>query len=307
MKKILIYTLSFTLLFCKEKDEILEMYQSEIDKVQLSKVFDKLDKRYIYKISIQFDEILFDIIKIQDKWKISYNEKSYLVEDYLINGLFYYFNKQEAERIIHIDKQYWNKYNLDDTNAFKIKFFSNIQSVNKDYVFGINHYNKLKFYLRMQGVSENVYSLNKDAEHIYQFLIDICKYFIQVASLDNKNKLKYIEKIYSKEKLFIRKERKERDVFIAFDKAPSPKIQLDDLIIYPEHARKAGIQGKVFVSAFINEHGIVTETRIVRGLPNTGLDEAAIEAVKKSRWHPARQRDKKVGVWLTVPIVFSLQ
>ena len=44
----------------------------------------------------------------------------------------------------------------------------------------------------------------------------------------------------------------------------------------------------------------------LRGIPNTGLDEAAIKAVKKSRWYPARQRDKKVGVWITIPIDFSL-
>ena len=46
--------------------------------------------------------------------------------------------------------------------------------------------------------------------------------------------------------------------------------------------------------------------RIERGVPNTGLDEAALKAVKKSRWYPARQRDKKVGVWITIPIDFSL-
>ena len=41
-------------------------------------------------------------------------------------------------------------------------------------------------------------------------------------------------------------------------------------------------------------------------MPNTGLDEAALTAVKKSKWYPAQQRDKKVGVWQTVPVVFSL-
>jgi len=62
----------------------------------------------------------------------------------------------------------------------------------------------------------------------------------------------------------------------------------------------------VFVRAFINTKGMVTAAKIVKGLPNTGLDEAAIQAIKKSRWYPARQRDKKVGIWLTIPIDFSL-
>ena len=34
--------------------------------------------------------------------------------------------------------------------------------------------------------------------------------------------------------------------------------------------------------------------------------EAALIAIKKSRWYPARQRDKKVGIWLTIPVDFSL-
>ena len=96
------------------------------------------------------------------------------------------------------------------------------------------------------------------------------------------------------------------DKFIPYDQAPRPKIPLGDLIIYPELAREAGIEGKVFVRAFINTKGIVTATKIVKGLPNTGLDEAALKAIKKSRWYPARQRDKKVGIWLTIPVDFSL-
>ena len=96
------------------------------------------------------------------------------------------------------------------------------------------------------------------------------------------------------------------DKFIPYDQAPRPKIPLGDLIIYPELAREAGIEGKIFVRAFINTKGVVTGTKIVKGLPNTGLDEAALNAIKKSRWYPARQRDKKVGVWITIPIDFSL-
>ncbi len=45
---------------------------------------------------------------------------------------------------------------------------------------------------------------------------------------------------------------------------------------------------------------------MLKGIPNTGLDEAALKAVKKSTWKPARQRDKKVGVWQTVPVKFEL-
>ena len=96
------------------------------------------------------------------------------------------------------------------------------------------------------------------------------------------------------------------DKFIPYDQAPIPKIPLRKLIIYPKKARIAGIEGKIFVKAFINNEGIVTVTKIVKGLPNTGLDEAALDAIKKSTWYPASQRDKKVGVWTTIPVDFSL-
>ena len=62
----------------------------------------------------------------------------------------------------------------------------------------------------------------------------------------------------------------------------------------------------MYIKAFINIKGSVVSAKVLKGVPNTGLDEAAIKAVKKSRWYPARQRDKKVGVWITIPIDFSL-
>ena len=94
--------------------------------------------------------------------------------------------------------------------------------------------------------------------------------------------------------------------FIPYDQAPVPRIPLGDLVIYPELAKEAGIEGKVYIKAFINVKGSVVSAKVLKGVPNTGLDEAAIKAVKKSRWYPARQRDKKVGVWITIPIDFSL-
>jgi len=94
--------------------------------------------------------------------------------------------------------------------------------------------------------------------------------------------------------------------FIPYDQAPVPKIPLASLVVYPELAKEAGIEGKVYIKAFINVKGSVLSVKVLKGVPNTGLDEAALKAVKKSRWYPARQRDKKVGVWITIPIAFSL-
>ena len=95
--------------------------------------------------------------------------------------------------------------------------------------------------------------------------------------------------------------------FIPFDKPPKPKRGLGIKPVYPEIAQEAGIEGTVYVQFFIDKKGNVTEAWIQKGLPNTGLDEAALSAVKRSKWKPAQQRDKKVGVWQTVPVVFTLE
>lgn len=93
--------------------------------------------------------------------------------------------------------------------------------------------------------------------------------------------------------------------FIPYDKEPMPKIPIRP--VYPEIAQEAGIEGTVFITFFIDVKGNVTKEHITKGIPNTGLNEAALEAVKKSTWKPAQQRDKKVGVWQTVPVKFELK
>ena len=95
--------------------------------------------------------------------------------------------------------------------------------------------------------------------------------------------------------------------FIPFDTPPKPKKGLGIKPIYPEIAKEAGIEGTVYIQFFIDEKGNVTEAYVQKGVPNTGLDEAALNAVKKSKWKPARQREKKVGVWQTVPVRFELK
>ena len=95
--------------------------------------------------------------------------------------------------------------------------------------------------------------------------------------------------------------------FIPFDKAPTTKPGMGIKPIYPEIAKEAGIEGTVYIQAFIDVKGNVTQAIVQKGVPNTGLDEAAKAAVEASKWKPARQREKKVGVWITIPVRFELK
>lgn len=74
---------------------------------------------------------------------------------------------------------------------------------------------------------------------------------------------------------------------------------------YPEIAKRAGIQGKVLVKAFVNEKGIVTDAGIIKGI-GSGCDVTALSAVKTTKFIPGKKDGKAVKVQITVPILFKL-
>ena len=94
-------------------------------------------------------------------------------------------------------------------------------------------------------------------------------------------------------------------VFIPYDDPPVAMTPIRPK--YPEIAQEAGIEGVVVVQAFIDEKGRVKETLILKGVPNTGLDEAAMQAIRSTRFKPAKQRERAVGVWISIPVNFRLK
>ncbi|MCH7496767.1 MAG: energy transducer TonB [Candidatus Marinimicrobia bacterium] len=98
--------------------------------------------------------------------------------------------------------------------------------------------------------------------------------------------------------------------FIPYDEAPVPiggYLAIQKNVRYPEMAQQAGIEGSVIVQAFVDAKGRVTETVILKGIPNTGLNEAAAEAIRRTRFRPAKQRDRPVAVWISIPVNFKLK
>ena len=96
--------------------------------------------------------------------------------------------------------------------------------------------------------------------------------------------------------------------FVAVEHMPSPIggiAGIQKRITYPEIARKAGIQGRVFVKAFIDEKGNVVKTEIIRGIGG-GCDKVAQKAVEQTKFEPGRQRGKAVKVQVSIPILFRL-
>ena len=76
---------------------------------------------------------------------------------------------------------------------------------------------------------------------------------------------------------------------------------------YPEYARDANIQGKVFASFIITKTGEVADIKIVRGL-GYGLDEEVIRVLKRMpTWKPGTQNGLAVNVKFQLPVSFKLQ
>jgi protein TonB len=97
--------------------------------------------------------------------------------------------------------------------------------------------------------------------------------------------------------------------YLAFaEEMPSPiggMPAIIKLISYPTVAKNANIEGKVYVLAYINEKGSVDDVKVLKGIGG-GCDEAAIDAVKKSKFIPGKNSGVSVKVKLSLTITFKI-
>ena len=73
---------------------------------------------------------------------------------------------------------------------------------------------------------------------------------------------------------------------------------------YPEIARKAGLEGNVFVKFMVRRDGRTDRVQVLRG--QEIFRQAAMDAVRQFVFKPAIQNDKPVNVWMTQAIKFKL-
>jgi len=99
------------------------------------------------------------------------------------------------------------------------------------------------------------------------------------------------------------------DKLVIYDTPPMPiggfeKIQHN--LIYPEIARKAGIQGEVMIQALIDEQGFVEKFKFTKSTIFE-MDHAAAMALLSVRWKPAQKKGTPQKVWVAIPIRFKLK
>lgn len=91
--------------------------------------------------------------------------------------------------------------------------------------------------------------------------------------------------------------------FVAYDDAPvvigniSPE--------YPEFARRAKLQGTVVLEVEVLKDGSVRGIEVKRKVGG-GLDEAAIDAVRKVRFQPGRSSGQPVDCLVIIPVEFKI-
>ena len=76
---------------------------------------------------------------------------------------------------------------------------------------------------------------------------------------------------------------------------------------YPESARRAGIEGTSLLRFEITEGGTVSRITVEKSAGHEELDRAAMAAVQKWRFEPARRGAQAVAVWVTLPVRFELK
>lgn len=76
---------------------------------------------------------------------------------------------------------------------------------------------------------------------------------------------------------------------------------------YPALSRRSGEQGRVVLRVQVAASGMPTEVQLHAGSGSSRLDNAALDAVRRWKFVPARLGSEPVAASVLVPIVFSLK
>jgi protein TonB len=106
----------------------------------------------------------------------------------------------------------------------------------------------------------------------------------------------------------------EEEIFTIVEKMPEFPGGIEALfsylgknIEYPDLAKDAKIEGKVYITFVVNSNGGIDNVMVLRGIGG-GCDEEAVRVVKSMpTWIPGKQRGKAVKVQYNLPINFILK
>jgi TonB family protein len=153
---------------------------------------------------------------------------------------------------------------------------------------------------------KNVSFYNVEDDDFFEF---IASYSYQVSQDDAYNQI--IRYSINNEYLEFESNLSEADkkkLLFSINSTP-PKFDQSELkknIVYPEVAKIADIEGKVVVMVLIDVDGKIART-VVEESASEILTQAAIDAVKKTKFTPAYEFEEPIPVWTSIPVNFTLE
>jgi len=103
-------------------------------------------------------------------------------------------------------------------------------------------------------------------------------------------------------------EAQEDSIYFIADHMPEPIGGIKEIqkkITYPPVAIQKGIEGKVYILVIVDEWGDVVDAQVLAGIGG-GCDEAALKAVKETKFIPGKNKGRYVKVQVAIPIIFKL-
>ena len=86
-----------------------------------------------------------------------------------------------------------------------------------------------------------------------------------------------------------------------------PRLTRRGPVTYPPVARAQRVQGTVIMSVLVSETGAVMDVKVIRGVSMpVGLNEAAVQTMRRSTFAPGTKDGVRVKSYVTVPIEFKL-
>ncbi len=76
---------------------------------------------------------------------------------------------------------------------------------------------------------------------------------------------------------------------------------------YPPLSRRLREEGQVILKVFVEKNGSPSEVNVHSSSGSERLDQAALEAVRRWKFVPARRGEEAVAAWVLVPISFQLR
>jgi len=76
-------------------------------------------------------------------------------------------------------------------------------------------------------------------------------------------------------------------------------------LVYPEKARRMGLEGRVFVQFVVEKDGSLTNVAVIKGMRGDCNEEAIRVMQNSPNWLAGKQRGRSVRVQVVIPITFK--